>query len=60
MAHLADQNLNNFKVIEAIGLKMIASRSPRMALSLLNFMKICPAVPKSLLEDRHKDRHTDW
>jgi hypothetical protein len=27
-AHLTNLNLNNFKMIEAIGLKIIASRSP--------------------------------
>jgi hypothetical protein len=27
-AHLTTLNLNNFKMIEAIGLKIIASRSP--------------------------------
>jgi hypothetical protein len=28
MAHLTNLNLNNFKMIEAIGLKIIALRSP--------------------------------
>jgi hypothetical protein len=27
-AHLTDMNINNFKMIEAMGLKIIASRSP--------------------------------
>jgi hypothetical protein len=31
-AHLTNLNLNNFKVIEAMVLKVIASRSPLMAL----------------------------
>jgi hypothetical protein len=31
-AHLTDLDLNNFKTIEAMGLKIIALRSPRMAL----------------------------
>jgi hypothetical protein len=33
-AHLTTLNLNNFKIIEAMGLKIIASRSPWMALPL--------------------------
>jgi len=33
-AHLTNLNLNNFKMIEAMGLKIIASRSPWMALPL--------------------------
>jgi len=31
-AHLTTLNLSNFKMIEAMGLKIIASRSPWMAL----------------------------
>jgi hypothetical protein len=33
-AHLTTLKFNNFKMIEAVGLKIIASRSPRMALPL--------------------------
>jgi hypothetical protein len=32
-AHLAALNLNHFKMIEAMGLNIIAPRSPQMALS---------------------------
>jgi hypothetical protein len=60
-AHLTNLNLNNFKLIEAMGLKNIASSSPLMAFTCIpNFMKIYQAVEKLLVEDALTDRQPDW
>jgi hypothetical protein len=43
-------NLNNFKMIEFIGLKIIASRSPWMVLPPTKFHEILPGGPKVIIE----------
>jgi hypothetical protein len=54
MDHLTILNLNNFKIIEAMGMKIIAWRSPWR--STPNFMKIYQAVQKLLVGDTETDR----
>jgi hypothetical protein len=48
-AHLTNLNLNNFKIIEAIGLKITASRSLEWHHLVPNFMKINEAYQKLLV-----------
>jgi hypothetical protein len=49
-AHLTTLNLNNFKMMEAMGLKIIASRSHLNDInSVLNFMKLYQAFQKLLV-----------
>jgi hypothetical protein len=46
-AHLTTLNFNNFKMIEAMGLKIIASRSPLMPLLRTKFHEILPSGLKT-------------
>jgi hypothetical protein len=48
-AHLTTLNLTNFKMIEAMGLKIIASSSSYGITSIPNFMKIHQEVQKLLV-----------
>jgi hypothetical protein len=48
-AHLSTLNLNNFKTVEAMGIKIIESRSLNGITSVPKFMKIYQAV-----------QETDW
>jgi hypothetical protein len=51
-AHLTTLNLNNFKMIEAMGLKKTLHRGPVGIVSIRNFMKIYEVVQKLLVGDR--------
>jgi hypothetical protein len=53
--HLRNCNLNHFKVVEAVGLKVVASTSSSMASPYKSFKSVSRF--KSLGE--HTDRHTD-
>jgi hypothetical protein len=49
-AHITNINLNIFKTIEDVGLKIIASMPPlNITTSIPNFIKICPSVQKLLV-----------
>jgi hypothetical protein len=54
-AHLTNLNLNNFKMIESMGLKIIASRSPWMALPPYQISWNYQAVQKLLVGDTQTD-----
>jgi hypothetical protein len=62
-AHLICLNLSSFKMIEAMGLKVIASGFPFSGItSVSNFMKIYQAVQSYYLgqTDRHTDSQREW
>jgi hypothetical protein len=54
-AGLTTLNLNNFKMIEAMGLKIIASRFPSMALIRTKFHKNLPSGSKVISGDTQTD-----
>jgi hypothetical protein len=58
-AHLTALNINNFKTIEAVGLKNYCIEVPLNGItSTPNF--IYQVVQKLLVEDTYTDRQTDW
>jgi hypothetical protein len=56
-AHLTTLNLNNFKIIKAIGLKIIASRSLEWHYLHTKFHEILPSSSK-VINGGHTDRQT--
>jgi hypothetical protein len=58
-AHLTILNLNNFKIIEAMGLKFFASRSLERHYLRAKFRENLPSVSE-VISGGHTDRQTDW
>jgi hypothetical protein len=58
--HLTNSNLNNFKTIEAMGLKIIASRYLQWHHLRTKFYETLPSGSKVISGGHIEDRQTDW